>query len=131
MVYGENTPAAVERTATQIVDGAFKVHQGLGPGLLESVYETCLEYELRKRGLKVLRQLSVPILYDGKKLDGELRLDLLVEDSVIVEVKAVERLIPLFEAQALTYLRLTGYRLALLINFDVPLIRNGIKRIIY
>jgi GxxExxY protein len=130
MGYGENTSAEMERAAAQIVDAAFKVHRELGPGILESVYETCLAYELTKRGLKVSRQVTVPILYDGQQLDNALRLDLMVEDCIIVEVKAVEKMIPLFEAQALTYLKLTGKRLAFLINFNVPLIKNGIKRII-
>jgi GxxExxY protein len=130
MKYGENTSAEVERVAAQIVDSAVKVHKELGPGSLESVYETCLAYELSKRGLKVARQVMVPILYDGQQLDDALRLDLMVEDSVIVEVKAVEKMLPLFEAQTMTYLKLTGNRLALLINFNVPLIKDGIRRII-
>lgn len=130
MRYGENTSVEIERVAREIVDASFKVHQVLGPGILESVYETCLAYELSKRGLKVLRQVMVPIVYDGQQLDDGLRLDLMVEDCVIVEVKAVEKMLPLFEAQALTYLKLTGKRLALLINFNVPLIKDGIKRII-
>src|SRR5438132_1020762 len=86
--YGENTSPQIERVTTQIVDAAFKVHAALGPGLLESVYEICLAYELTKRGLNVLRQVRVPIIYDGQELDADLRLDLLVEDFVIVEVKA-------------------------------------------
>ncbi len=130
MRYGENTSVEIERVAREIVDASFKVHQVLGPGILESVYETCLAYELSKRGLKVLRQVMVPIVYDGQQLDDGLRLDLMVEDCVIVEVKAVGKMLPLFEAQALTYLKLTGKRLALLINFNVPIIRDGIKRII-
>jgi len=130
MKYGENTTPEIERVAAQIVDAAYAVHKALGPGLLESVYETCLSYELDKRNLGVRRQVCVPIRYDGRELDDALRLDLLVGESVIVEVKAVEKMIPLFEAQALTYLRLSGHRLALLINFNVPLIRDGIKRII-
>jgi GxxExxY protein len=130
MRYGESTSSEVERVAREIVDASFKVHQSLGPGILESVYETCLAYELSKRGLKVLRQVMVPIVYDGQQLDDALRLDLMVEDCVIVEVKAVEKMLSLFEAQALTYLKLTGKRLALLINFNVPLIKDGIKRII-
>jgi GxxExxY protein len=130
MRYGENTSVEVERVARDIVDASFKVHHALGPGILESVYEICLAYELSKRGLKVLRQVKVPIVYDGQQLDDGLRLDLMVEDCVIVEVKAVEKMLPLFEAQALTYLKLTGKRLALLINFNVPNIRDGIKRII-
>jgi GxxExxY protein len=116
--------------ARVIVDSAFAVHKKLGPGLLECIYEVCLAYEISKRGLKVLRQVRVPILYDGVQLDADLRLDLLVEDLVIVEVKSVERMIPLFEAQCLTYLKLTGKRLCLLINFNVPLIKDGIKRVV-
>lgn len=122
MKYGESTSAEVERVAREIVDAAFKVHQALGPGILESVYETCLAYELGKRRLKVLRQLMVPIVYDGQQLDDGLRLDLMVEDCIVVEVKAVEKMLPLFEAQVLTYLELTGKKLALLINEDSGLI---------
>ncbi|HZL38381.1 MAG TPA: GxxExxY protein [Tepidisphaeraceae bacterium] len=121
---------AVENVAREIVDATFKVHRTLGPGLLESVYEACLEYELRRRGLKVLRQLKVPIFYDGVELDADLRLDLLVEGCVIVEIKSVEAMNPVFKAQALTYLKLTGHRLCLLINFNVPLIKDGIKRVV-
>lgn len=130
MSYGENTSEKVERTAAAIVDAAYKVHCELGPGLLESVYETCLEYELKKRGMKVLSQEKVPVFYDGQRLDADLRLDLLVEDCVIVEVKAVESIAPVFKAQVLSYLKLTGHRLGLLINFNVPMIKDGIKRII-
>lgn len=130
MKYGENTSPEVERVAREIVDACFKVHHALGPGILESVYETCLAYELTKRGLKVSRQVMVPIVYDGQQLDDALRLDLMVEDTVIVEIKAVEKMLPLFEAQTLTYLKLTGKRLALLVNFNVPLIKDGIRRMI-
>jgi len=98
--------------------------------LLESVYEVCLEHELQKRDLVVERQVSLPVVYDGAKLDAGLRLDLLVGKSVVVELKAVEALLPVHQAQVLTYLKLTGHRLGLLINFNVPLIRNGIKRIV-
>ena len=119
----------LDAIATAVVDAAFAVHSNLGPGLLESVYETCLAHELRKRGLTVARQVLLPIEYDGIRLDAGLRLDLLIEDCVIVEVKAVEALLPVHKAQVLTYLKLTGHRLGLLINFNVPLIRNGIKRI--
>lgn len=112
------------------MDAALKVHRTLGPGLLESVYETCLAYELTRRGLRVLRQVRVPIVYDGTKLDADLPIDLLVEDCVIVEVKSVEAMNPVFKAQALTYLKLTGHRLCLLINFNVELIKNGINRVI-
>lgn len=130
MSYGETTSESIEVVARPIVDAAFKVHIAQGPGLLESGYVTCLAYELGRRGLKVGRQIAVPVLCDGVVLDAELRLDLLVEDSVIVEVKAVEKMIPVFHAQALTYLKLAGHRLCLLINFNVPLIKDGIKRVV-
>lgn len=119
-----------ERLAKEIVDAAFKVHKELGPGLLESVYEACLTYELRKRGLKVDRQIELPVHYETVRLDIGFRLDLLVENEIIVEVKAVEVMNPLFKAQVLTYLKLTSKRLGFLINFNVPLIRDGIKRLI-
>ena len=123
-------PDDTERVATHIVDAAFKVHSTLGPGLLESVYETCLVHELGKRDLTVQKQMTLPVIYDELHLDAGLRLDLSVEDRVIVELKAVERLLPVFEAQILTYLKLTGKRLGLLINFNVPRIKDGIKQFI-
>ncbi len=126
----EALPDDTERVATQIVDAAFKVHSTLGPGLLESVYETCLVHELEKRDLTVRKQMTLPVIYDGLHLDAGLRLDLLVEDRVIVELKAVARFLPVFEAQVLTYLKLSGKRLGLLINFNVPRIKDGIKRFI-
>ncbi len=119
----------IDRIATQIVDSAFKVHTTLGPGLIESVYEICLAHELVKRGLKVERQVALPVVYDGTTLEAGLRLDLLVDNQVIVEIKAVEKTIPVFTAQLLTYLKLAEKRLGLLINFNVPLIKHGIKRI--
>ncbi len=106
------------------------VNAALGPGLLESVYEVCLVHELHKRGLSLERQVTLPIEYAGVKLDAGLRLDLLVEDELIVELKAVETMHPLFVAQLLTYLKLTGKKLGLLINFNVPLIKDGIRRVI-
>jgi len=126
----EPIPQAVDRVATIVVDAAFAVHKNLGPGLLESVYETCLCHELKKRGLEFKRQLAVPIVYDGVTLDAGLRLDLLVEDCVIVEVKAVDKMNPLFEAQVMTYLKLTKRRVGLLFNFNVEMIRDGIQRIV-
>ena len=123
-------PPEVNLVARQIVDAAFCVHSNLGPGLLESVYENCLAYELKKRKLRISQQLSLPVLYNGQQLDSSLRLDFLFEQCVIVELKAVERLLPLHHAQILTYLKLTGYRLGSLINFNVPVIKNGIKRIV-
>ncbi len=119
-----------EQAATAVVDAAFSVHSNLGPGLLESVYETCLVYELNKRNLKADRQVAVPVVYDGRQLDAGLRLDVLVNDRVVVELKAGESGLPVHIAQLLTYLKLSGHRLGLLINFNVPLIRDGIKRVV-
>ncbi len=125
----EPIPEELDRIAKLVVDAAFTVHSKLGPGLLESVYEVCLAHEIAKRGLAVKRQVSVAVEYDGIHVDAGFRLDLLVEDCLIVEIKAVEKLLPVHKAQVLTYLKLTGHRLGLLINFNVPLIREGIKRI--
>ena len=130
MPYGDKLPVEIERVATEIVDSAYKVHRELGPGLLESIYETCLAYELTKRGLRVERQVQSTVIYDGVRLDAGLRIDLLVEGLVIVENKAVEKMIPLFEAQVLTYLKLTQKRLGLLINFNVAVFTEAVKRII-
>jgi GxxExxY protein len=113
-----------------ILDSAFKVHTALGPGLLESAYETCLKHELVKQKLKVMTQIELPIEYDGINIDVGYRLDMLVEDSVIIELKAVNRLIPIHEAQLLSYLKLSGKKLGLLINFNVPRLKNGIKRLV-
>jgi GxxExxY protein len=129
--YGETTSPEVERIARIVVDGIFEVHSTLGPGLLESVYSICLAHELRKRALKVEREVNFPIIYDGVRIECGLRLDIVVESCVIVETKAVEKLIPVFDAQLLTYLKLTGYTLGFLVNFNVPLIRDGIKRVIH
>ncbi len=115
--------------AAKIVDAAYTVHKALGPGLLESVYEPCFCHELKKRGLAIQTQVALPIAYDGMNFDAGLRLDVVVEDHVIVELKAVERLLSVHEAQLLSYLKLTGKRLGMLINFNVPLIKKGIKRI--
>jgi len=114
---------------TEIVNAAFVIHKKLGPGLLESVYEVCLEYELKKKGLKVDRQISVPIEYDGVELGAGLKLDLLINDMVIVELKAVENYNKLWEAQIISYLKLTYLNLGYLINFNVPILKQGIKRI--
>lgn len=118
----------LDRIGSIVVDAAFKVHVALGPGLLESVYEACLFYELTKRGLKVRRQLELPIRYDGLLLESGLRLDLLVEEKVIVELKSVEKMISVFQAQLLSHLKLAGLRLGFLINFNTVLIKDGIKR---
>jgi GxxExxY protein len=128
--YGESTNPELERIAKIVVDCIYKVHSNLGPGLLESVYSICLAHELRKRGLKVEREVILPITYDGVRIDSGLRLDLVVESCIIIEAKAVERLVPVFDAQLLTYLKLTGYTLGFLINFNVTLIKDGLKRLI-
>ena len=114
-----------------IIGAAIEVHRILGPGLLESVYLTCLEFELHERGLRFVVQRSIPITYKGKLLDGaSYRVDLIVEEQVIVEVKSVAAILPIHEAQALTYLRLTSCRIALLINFNVPRLVDGVRRLI-
>ncbi len=118
----------IEALAREIVDSAFHVHRELGPGLLESVCEMCLAYELQKRDLNFRRQVKVPIQYDGNELDADFRLDLLVNEEIILEIKAVDRLMPVHDAQLLTYLKLSGKRLGFLINFNVPVIKQGIRR---
>jgi GxxExxY protein len=119
-----------EAIAKQIVDAAYHVHQELGPGLLESIYETCFCHELSKRGMRFERQVSLPIVYDDITFDEGLRLDVLVEDMVICELKAVDKLLPVHTAQVLSYLKLANKRLGFLINYNVPVFKTGIKRII-
>jgi GxxExxY protein len=113
-----------------IVDAAFQIHKRLGPGLLESVYEVVLAHELKKRGLRVKRQVPVAIVYDDIKFDVGFRADLIIEDKVIVELKSVENVVPVHKKQLLTYLRLADKRLGLLINFGAELIRDGISRVV-
>lgn len=113
----------------KIIGCAIKVHKAIGPGLLESTYEVCLVHELQKAGLKVQSQLALPVVYDGIKLDAGYRIDLLVEDTVIVELKAIDSLLPIHEAQVLSYLKLSGKKIGLLINFNVKLLVNGVKRL--
>jgi GxxExxY protein len=122
--------AELDDLAHHVVDAAFHVHSALGPGLLEGVYETCLAYELDKRGVRYVRQLEVPVVYDGKHLGTGFRIDLLVGNRLIVELKAVESVAKVHKAQLLTYMKLMNQRLGLLINFNVPLIRQGITRMI-
>lgn len=118
-----------ENAITESIIGCgIKVHKALGPGLLESSYETCLEYELNQTGLKVDRQLELPITYYGVELDATYFIDLLVEDKIVIEVKSVKSLLPIHEAQILTYLKLSQKKLGLLMNFNVTLLRNGIRR---
>ena len=112
----------------EIIDAAMKVHSALGPGLLESAYEACLTHELRKRGYRVETQKELPVIYDGQRIEAGYRLDMVVEGLVIVELKAVEKMIPIYEAQLLSYLKLSGIAIGLLINFHVPRLREGIMR---
>ena len=114
----------------QIVDGAIRVHSALGPGLLESVYEMCLACELRERGLEVGQQVAVPVKYRGIPIEVGYRIDLLVNDTVVVEVKAVSKLAPIHQAQLLSYLKLSGYKVGLLVNFHVTSLANGIVRMV-
>jgi len=113
-----------------VVDAAMKVHSALGPGLLESAYTACLRHELIKRGLKVSSEVPVPVVYDGIKLDAGYKLDLLVEDTVIVELKAIEALAPIHQAQIISYLKLAGKPIGLLINFHSLHLKDGIKRFV-
>jgi GxxExxY protein len=118
----------INEVSGRVVDAAMKVHTALGPGLLESAYEGCLLRELRKQGLHVANQVGLPVVYDGVQIDVGYRIDLLVEDRVIVELKAVEALAPIHEAQLITYLKLSGQKVGLLINFNVLHLKDGIKR---
>lgn len=114
----------------QIISAAMKVHTAIGPGVLESVYQTCLLHELQQRRLNVLSEVALPVHYDNLKLDSGYRIDLLVEDRIIVELKCVETILPIHKAQLLTYLRLANKPLGLLLNFNVVHLRDGIKRIL-
>ncbi|MFM2295437.1 MAG: hypothetical protein RLZZ350_1850 [Verrucomicrobiota bacterium] len=116
--------------AKVVVDAAFKIHTTLGPGLLESVYEAVLTYELQQRGLNVVRQQPIPVIYESVRLEEGFRADLIVEGKVIVELKSVETIAPVHKKQVLTYLRLTNLKLGLLINFGDALIKDGITRIV-
>ncbi len=126
----KKTTEKEEQVAERIVDAAYKVHKALGPGLLEKAYEACFCHELTKAGLTFQKQVAVPINYDGVKLDEGLRLDVLVEDLIICELKAVDEMNSIYAAQVLSYMKLTGKRLGFLKNFNVPVIKNGIKRMI-
>ena len=120
----------VNKVIGEIVDASMKVHTTLGPGLLESAYEACLLHELHKRVMSVKSQVALPVHYDGIKIDAGYRLDIVVEGSVIVELKAVESILPIHEAQLLSYLKLSGNRFGLLINFNVVHLKDGIKRMV-
>ena len=119
-----------EEIFKKVLDCAFEVHSILGPGLLESVYEECLIFELQSAGLKVEKQKSLPLTYKGLLLESRLRIDILVENQILIELKAVEELTDVHLAQTLTYLKLSGCKLALLVNFNVAHLKNGIKRVI-
>lgn len=119
-----------ESAASGAIECAFRVHRQLGPGLLESIYEACLLHELKKSGLPFENQKALPVIYDNLKLDAGLRLDVVVQAQVILGLKAVETLLPVHSAQVLTYLKLTGLHLGLLINFNTVLLKDGIKRLV-
>jgi len=123
-------PERTNVVARRVVDAAFAVHSELGPGLLESVYEVCFAYELGRRRLSCAREVAVPIVYGNIRLAAGLRLDMVVDDRVVVELKSVDAFAPVHTAQMLSYLKLSDLRLGLLINFNVPLIKDGIKRIV-
>jgi GxxExxY protein len=122
--------AETESVASGAIECAFRVHRQLGPGLLESVYEACLLHEMKKSGIRFESQKALPVIYDNLKLDAGLRLDIVVHEQVLLELKAVETLLPVHHAQVLTYLKLTGLRLGLLINFNTVLLKEGIKRVV-
>ena len=121
----------IEETARQIVDAAYKVHTTLGPGLLESTYQACISYELRSRGLRVENEIQVPVIYHEVRIDAGYRIDMLVESSIVIENKCVDQLLPIHKAQLLTYMKLGGYHLGFLINWNVELIKSGINRIVF
>jgi len=116
------------RISRQIINAAIEVHKELGPGLLESIYEHCLLNELESNGLRAERQVQLPVYYKGDKLDKDFVIDILVENKIILELKSVETILPIHECQLLTYMKLSGKKLGLLINFNVPLLKDGIRR---
>src|ERR1043165_2929010 len=120
----------INEVSGQIVDAAIKVHTALGPGLLESAYEGCLAFELSRRGLRVQRQVELPVMYDGFCIEVGYRIDLLVEDLVIIEIKSISEFAPIHEAQLLTYLKLSQRKVGLLMNFNVVRVKDGIKRMV-
>ncbi len=126
----QDIPAKLNQLSNEIIGLAIKVHKALGPGLLESSYKECLFYEIVKTGYFAEKEKALPLVYETVKLDIGYRIDILVETELIVEVKSVESLSDIHTAQVLTYLKLSGNRLALLINFNVPLLKNGIKRLV-
>jgi GxxExxY protein len=120
----------LDQISRRIIGAAIEVHRPLGPGLLESAYETCLAYELKQLGFRIEQQKPLPVVYKDVKLDCGYRLDIVVEDAIILEVKAIEQLAPIHDAQLLSYLRISGLKVGLLINFHVRVLKNGLKRIV-
>jgi GxxExxY protein len=129
-ISGDNYKMEIEEVAKHVVDAAIKVHRALGPGLLESAYQHCLTYELRKRGMRVDCEVLLPIVYDGQKIDAGYRIDMFVEGKIIVENKTVEVLAPIHEAQLLTYLKLKDCRIGFLLNWNVSIMKKDIKRMV-
>ena len=123
-----DTEAQRDSLTHKVIGAAIEVHRALGPGLLESAYEECLCYELSSAGLAFRKQVELPVLYKKVKLDCGYRMDIVVSESLVLEIKTVEKLLPIHQAQLLTYLKLSGIRTGLLINFNVPVLKNGIKR---
>ena len=121
---------SVNQTTESIIGAAIEVHKHLGPGLLESAYEECLCHELHLRNIPFQRQVPLPVVYKGAKLDCGYRIDLLVKGEVVVELKAIEGILPIHEAQTLTYMRLGGWKVGLIINFNVPIVVKGVKRLV-
>jgi len=124
------TREEIEAIAKKLVDSILKVHRVLGPGLLESTYQTCLAHELQTRGIAVRCEIALPVRYDTVEIETGYRIDMLVEDCIIVENKAIQSISPIFEAQLLTYLKLSGHKLGFLVNWNVPLIKDGMKRMV-
>jgi GxxExxY protein len=128
---GRGEPSAsLDRLVRSVVDAGLKVHRTLGPGLFESVYEQCLAFELQSRGVRFRRQAVLPIIYEGARLEAGFRLDILVDDKIVVEIKSVDALSRLHEAQVLTYLRLSGCSIGLLMNFNTVLFKQGVRRLV-
>ena len=129
LIYLKNTIVDINDLTGNVIGAAIEVHKNMGPGLLESVYEECLAIELKNRAIDFERQKELPIFYKGKSINSIYRLDFLISNSLIIELKSCERLQPIHDAQILTYLKLTGIKIGLLINFNVPILKDGLKRI--
>jgi GxxExxY protein len=128
--FNQDVPGEIEQFSKPILDSAYSVHTKLGPGLMENIYELAMVHELEKRGVRVQRQVPLPVVYDGVDLGVGLKLDLMIEESIIVELKAVESILPVHEAQLMTYLNLAKKRLGFLMNFNVASMKDGIDRVV-